>query len=58
LGSKKQRLIFLEIDRDDVYSVLDAGKVADMVLMAMSAQEADESLLKVDPEKYSGAIDE
>jgi len=38
--------------------VLDAGKVADIVLMVMSAQEADESLLKVDPEKSSGAIDE
>ena len=43
LSSKKQRIIFLEIDRDDVYSILDAGKVADMVLMVMSAQEADES---------------
>ena len=58
LGSKKQRLIFLEINRNDVYSILDAGKVADLCLMVMSASGADETLLKVDPDKYSGAIDE
>lgn len=41
-----------------MYSVLDVGKVADMVLMVMSSQQADESNLKVDPDKYAGAIDE
>ena len=57
LGSKKQRLIFLEINRNDVYSILDAGKVADLCMMVMSASGADETLLKVDPEHNSGAID-
>ena len=36
--SKKQRLIFVEIDREDVYSILDIGKVADLVLMVMSSK--------------------
>ena len=48
----------MEINRNDVYSILDAGKVADLCLMVMSASAADETLLKVDPDKYSGAIDE
>ena len=38
MASKRQRLIFLEIDRNDVYSVLDVGKVADVVLMVMSSK--------------------
>ena len=58
LSSKKQRIIFLEIDRDDVYSILDAGKVADMVLMVMSAEESDETKVKINPDAYSGAIDQ
>jgi len=58
LSSKKQRLIFIEIDRNDIYSVLDVGKVADMVMMVMSCKGTDESQLKVDPDKSSGAIDE
>jgi len=51
-------LIFLEIDRNDVYSVLDIGKVADLILVVMSSKNADEGQLKVDPDQYSGAIDE
>lgn len=43
LSSKKQRLIFMEIDRNDIYSVLDVGKVADLVLMVMSCKGTDES---------------
>lgn len=58
MSSKKQRVIFRAIDRNDVYSVLDTGKVADMVLIVMSAKNVDESYLKVDPDKYSGALDE
>ena len=58
LSSKKQRVIFRAIDRNDVYSVLDTAKVADMVLVVMSAKNVDESQLKVDPDKYSGALDE
>ena len=50
--------MFLEIDRNDVYSVLDAGKVADVVLMVMSAKQTDASHLKIDPDNASGAIDE
>jgi len=58
LASRKQRLIFLEIDRNDVYSVLDVGKVADLILMVMSSKETDATQLKVDPDQSSGAIDE
>ena len=58
LSSNKQRLIFMEIDRNDVYSVLDVGKVADIVLMVMSASNVDETQLKIDPDKGSHAIDE
>ena len=48
----------MEIDRNDVYSVLDVGKVADLVLVIMSCKNANESQLKIDPDKYSGAVDE
>jgi len=48
----------MPIDRTDVYSVLDIGKVADLVLVVMSCKNADESQLKINPEAYSGAIDE
>jgi hypothetical protein len=41
MASKKQRLIFIEMDRTDVYSVLDVGKVADVVLMVMSSKVSD-----------------
>jgi len=58
LSSNKQRLIFMEIDRNDVYSVLDVGKVADIILMVMSTKNIDETQLKIDPDKSSGAIDE
>lgn len=58
MASRKQRLMFMEIDRNDVYSVLDAGKVADVILMVMSAKQTDASQLKIDPDNASGAIDE
>lgn len=58
LSSNRQRLIFMEIDRNDVYSILDVGKVADMILMVMSANHAEEAQLKIDPDSASGAIDE
>jgi len=38
LASRKQRLIFKVIDRNDVYSILDVGKVADLMLMVMSCK--------------------
>lgn len=55
--AKKQRLIFRVIDRDDVYSVLDVGKVADIVLMVMSCKNTVESKINDDPWQ-TGAIDE
>jgi len=60
MASRKQRLIFVEIDRVDVYSVLDIGKVADIILMVMSCKQTDESKINsnIDPDMYSGAIDE
>jgi len=51
-------LIFLEIDRNDVYSVLDVGKIADLILMVMSCKETDTSKLANNPDESSGAIDE
>ena len=39
LGSKKQRLIFISIDRANPLAVLEAGKIADIVLVAMSCKE-------------------
>lgn len=59
LGSKKQRLIFLEINRDDDdQAVLEVGKLADIVLVVMSCAESDVKGLKIDPDQYSHAIDE
>ncbi len=43
MAAGKQRLMFLEIDRNDVYAVLDAGKVADVILMVMSSKQTDAS---------------
>jgi hypothetical protein len=48
----------MEIDRNDVYSVLDVGKVADLILVVMSCKNSNTSQLTVDPENNSGAIDE
>jgi len=48
----------VEINRDDPYSILDIGKVADLTLVAMSCKETNVSGLKVDPDKHSNAIDE
>jgi pre-rRNA-processing protein TSR1 len=58
MTSRKQRLIFLEIDRNDPYSVLDVGKVADLVLVVMSCKETNVSGVKDDPFLHSKAIDE
>lgn len=58
MSSRKQRLIFVEIDRDDVYSIMDIGKVADIILMVMSCKETDTSKISNDPDQYSKAIDE
>ena len=56
--SKKQRLIFMEIDRNDPYSVLDITKVADMVVVSMSCKNTQVSGLKQDPFEQAHAIDE
>jgi hypothetical protein len=58
LGSKKQRLIFLEINREDDYSILEVGKIADIILVVMSCAESDVTGVKIDPDRYSNAIDE
>ncbi len=51
-------MIFLEIDRNDVYSVLDVGKISDLIIMVMSCKNTKESNLKIDPDAHSDAIDE
>ena len=58
LGSKQQRLLFLEIDRENPHAVLEVGKIADMILVVMSCAETETKGLKVDPDQFSHAIDE
>ena len=56
--SRKQRLIFLEIDRNDPYSVMDVCKVADILITVMSCKNTNVSGLKQDPFANAKAIDE
>ena len=58
LSSRKQRLIFLQMDRNDPYSIMDVSKVADIVITVMSCKETQVSTLKQDPYEASNAIDE
>jgi len=58
MSSKKQRLIFLEINRDDPYSVMDVGKVADIIVVVMSCKNTNVSGVKADPFEHAKAIDE
>ena len=58
MASRKQRLIFLEINRDDPYSVLDVAKVADIILVGMSCKKTNVSGVKADPFEHAQAIDE
>ena len=46
------------MDRNDVYSVLDIGKIADIVIVVMSSKEADTTGLKTNPDENARAIDE
>lgn len=41
MGSKKQRLIFIEIDRNDELAVLEAGKIVDIMIVIMSCKETE-----------------
>lgn len=50
--------MFVEIDRNDPYSVLEVGKVADIILVVMSCKDSETERLKQDPDRYSHAIDE
>ena len=58
MSSRKQRLIFLQIDRKDPYSVLDICKIADLVVVSMSCKMTNVGGLKQDPYEESHAIDE
>lgn len=58
MASKKQRLIFLEVNRDDPYSVLDVGKVCDLVVVVMSCKKTNVTGVKQDPFEHGKAIDE
>ena len=51
-------MIFLQIDRNDPYSVLDVCKVADLVVTVMSCKHTNVGGLKQDPFEHSKAIDE
>ena len=49
MSSRKQRLIFLQIDRNDPYSIMDVCKVADLCVAVMSCKNTKVSGLKQDP---------
>lgn len=38
MTSRKQRLIFLEMNREDPYSVMDVAKVADIIIVVQSCK--------------------
>lgn len=58
MASRKQRLIFLQIDRKDPYSVLDVCKVSDLVIAVMSCKHTNVGGLSKDPFEHAKAIDE
>ena len=58
MASRKQRLIFRQVDRNDPYSVLDVCKVADLVVGIMSCKHTKVGGLKQDPWEHAQAIDE
>lgn len=58
MASRKQRLIFLEMNRNDPYSIMDVAKVADLVLVVMSCRKTNVTGVKQDPFEHSKAIDE
>ena len=58
MASRKQRLIFLQIDRNDPYSILDICKVSDLVIGVMSCKHTHVGGLKKDPFEHAKAIDE
>ena len=58
MASKKQRLIFLNIDRNNAYSILDAGKVIDLMVVVMSCKNTNVKDIKKDPFAHANAIDE
>jgi hypothetical protein len=58
LTSRRQRLIFVNMDRNDPYSCLDTGKVADIVLVVMSCKNTNVKTVKADPFENEHAIDE
>ena len=58
MASKKQRLIFLEMNRNDPYSIMDVAKIADIVVVAFSCKNTNVSGVKADPFEHAKAIDE
>ena len=58
MASRKQRLIFLEMDRNDPYSVMDIAKIADIVVVSMSCKKTNVNGIKQDPFEHAKAIDE
>jgi hypothetical protein len=48
----------MEVNREDDEAVLQVGKMADLVLVVMSCSETDIKGVKVDPDRFSNAIDE
>lgn len=58
MSSRRQRLVFMQIDRNDPYSVMDVCKVADLVVTVMSCKQTKVGSLKQDPFEHSKAIDQ
>ena len=53
----KERLTFIKTSRD-VYSILDACKVSDIIYFISSYSKTDYEKWQIDPDKYSNCIDE
>lgn len=58
MSSRKQRLIFLDMNREDPYSIMDVAKVSDLVIAVMSCKKTNVSGVKQDPFEHAKAIDE
>jgi pre-rRNA-processing protein TSR1 len=53
----KERISLISTKRD-IYSILDACKVADMIVFVSSCKQTEYTKWKTDPDKYAHAIDE
>lgn len=46
------------MNREDDNSVMEVGKIADLIVVVMSCADSDAKGLKIDPDQFANAIDE